>query len=105
MRLFLSRWYIGVAVLLAAVGVVALAGCNGDGGEVSGDLAADQTVRISLDGEPDYIDPSIADFATAVTISKNVFATLLRFDPTTGEVLPYVASEVPSRENGGISGD
>lgn len=106
MRLFSSRLCIGVAVLLAAVGVVALAACKGgDGGEVSGDLAADQTVRIRLDGEPDYIDPSIADFATSVTISKNVFATLLRFDPTTGEVLPYVASEVPSAENGGISDD
>ncbi len=106
MKLFFSRWYIGAVVLLAAVGVVALAACKGgDGGEVSGDLAADQTVRIWLDGEPDYIDPSIADFATSVTISKNVFATLLRFDPTTGEVLPYVASEVPSQENGGISDD
>ena len=86
--------------------MVALAACKGgDGGEVSGDLASDQTVRIWLDGEPDYIDPSIADFATSVTVSKNVFATLLRFDPTTGEVAPYVASEVPSSDNGGISDD
>jgi oligopeptide transport system substrate-binding protein len=85
---------------------MALAACKGgDGGEVSGDLSADQTVRIRLDGEPDYIDPSIADFATSVTISKNVFATLLRFDPITGEVLPYVAGVVPSADNGGISDD
>ena len=106
MRLFSSRWYMGIAVLLAAVAVVALAACNGgDGGEVSGDLAENQTVRIWLDGEPDYIDPSIADFAASVTISKNVFATLLRSDPTTGEVLLYVASEVPTAENGGVSDD
>lgn len=106
MRMSSSRWYIGVAALLAIAGLLALAACNGgDGGGVSGDLATDQTLRVWLDGEPDYIDPSIADFATAVAVSKNVFATLLRFDPTTGEVLPYAASEVPSLENGGISED
>ena len=106
MRLFSSRWYIGVAVLLAAVGVAALAACDdGNGGEVSGDLAADQTVRIWLDGEPDSIDPSIAAFATSITVSRNVFATLLRFDPTKSEAVPYVASEVPSQDNGGISDD
>jgi oligopeptide transport system substrate-binding protein len=106
MKLLFSRWRTGIVVLMAAAALVALAACNnGGGGEVSGDLAGDQTVRIWLDGEPDYIDPSIADFATSVTISKNVFATLLRFDPTTDEVLPYVASEVPSEENGDISDD
>ncbi|MCH7522784.1 MAG: peptide ABC transporter substrate-binding protein, partial [Chloroflexi bacterium] len=106
MRLLSSRWYIGVALLLAAVALVSLAACTGgDGGPVSGDLAEDQTLRIALDGEPDNIDPSLADFATAVTVSKNLFATLLRFDPITGEAAPYVAAEVPSSENGGISDD
>jgi oligopeptide transport system substrate-binding protein len=95
-----------VAVLLAAVALVSLAACAGGDGEiVSGDLADDQTLRIALDGEPDYIDPSLADFATSVTVSKNLFATLLRFDPITGEATPYVAAEVPSSENGGISDD
>lgn len=105
MRLLSSRWYIGVA-LLAVVALVSLAACNsGDGGPVSGDLAEDQTLRIALDGEPPYIDPSLADFATSVTVSKNLFATLLRFDPITGEAAPYVATEVPSSGNGGISDD
>lgn len=106
MRLLSSRWYIGAALLLAAAALVTLAACTGgDGGPVSGDLAEDQTLRIALDGEPDNIDPSLADFATAVTVSKNLFATLLRFDPITGEAAPYVATEVPSSENGGISDD
>lgn len=104
MNLPSRRLFVLVSVLLAAVAVLLLGACeSGDGG--SGDLASDQTIRVWLDGEPDYIDPSIADFATAVAVSKNVFATLLRYDPTTDEVLPYVASEVPTVENGGISED
>jgi oligopeptide transport system substrate-binding protein len=95
-----------VAALLAAVALVSIACTTGGGGGVaSGDLAEDQTLRLWLDGEPDYIDPSIADFATAVAVSKNVFATLLRFDPTVGEAVPYVAVQVPSQDNGGISDD
>ena len=107
MRLISTRWYVGVATLLAMVGLLSLAACNnGDGGGVaSGDLAQDQSLRIWLDGEPESIDPSIAAFATEVTVSKNVFATLLRFDPITGEPVPYVAVEVPSKENGGVSDD
>lgn len=106
MKLFRSRWHVAAVTLLALLGLVALAGCkSGDGGDASGDLAADQILRLWLDGEPDYIDPSIADFSTSVTVSKNVFATLLRFDPASGEAMPYVASEVPSSENGGISDD
>ena len=79
-------------------------GQDGDGGS-SGRLAEDQTLRVALGAEPDYIDPSLAAFPEEAMVAKNIFATLLRFDPTVNELYPYVAVEVPNRENGGISGD
>ena len=106
MRLFPEGWRLWSIALLTVLALVGAIACGGDGGRgSSGGLAADQTLRVALNSEPDYIDPSIADFATAVTISKNVFATLLRFDPTSNRLHPYVAVEVPSRENGSISED
>ena len=38
MRLFSSRWYIGIAAVPAAVGLFALVACNGGGGEGDGDV-------------------------------------------------------------------
>lgn len=107
MRLSPRRWYLPIGLLLAALAVLGLAACKGSGGDglTSGDPAEDQTLRLWLGSEPDYIDPSLADFDTSIAVAKNLFVSLLRFDPTTGEPQPYVATEVPSLENGGVSED
>ena len=98
-----SRIIIMWLAALLAVGM--LAACGGDSQKISGDLAPDQTVRIRLDGEPPTIDPSLASFAGAAGITRNLFATLLRFDPVTGSVEPYAAKETPTRDNGGVAQD
>jgi oligopeptide transport system substrate-binding protein len=106
MRMLPTRWLFTMTVLLAALAVSGLAACKGGGGgEYSGELSDDQTLRVWLGGEPDYIDPSLADFETSVAMARNLFVTLLRLDPTTNEVLPYAATEVPTLDNGGISED
>jgi oligopeptide transport system substrate-binding protein len=107
MRVSPQRWYLAIGLLLAALAVIGLTACNGkSGGDLtSGDPAEDQTLRVWLGGEPDVIDPNLASFDVSIAVAKNLFVTLLRFDPTTGEPQPYVATEVPSRENGGVSED
>lgn len=103
MRKSSRGWRFFMGALLAILAVLALAACQG--GQPGGELASQQALRVWLDGEPQYIDPSKADFAAAVAIAKNTHATLLRFDPLSGQLLPYVAEQVPTRENGGISED
>lgn len=107
MRTLPTRWLFAMTVLLAALAVSGLAACKGGGGDdyTYGELADDQTLRVWLGAEPDYIDPSLADFDTSIAMARNLFATLLRLDPTTNEVLPYAATEVPTLDNGGVSED
>jgi len=66
---------------------------------------AQAVLRVWMAGEPQHLDPALTDFAVGAGLARNLFATLLRFDPRTGELAPYVAQEVPSTENGGISAD
>jgi oligopeptide transport system substrate-binding protein len=90
--------------MIGAAAVLVLAACGSDD-DSRGPLADDQTLRIAISGEPDSIDPSLADFAESITVTRNLFATLLRLDPTTNTIHPYVATEVPTVDNGGISDD
>lgn len=53
------------------------------------------TLNINVGGEPITLDPSLA-LATdkaAVSTIRNLFVTLTQFDPETGEVQPYLATE------------
>lgn len=94
--------------LLLCAGVVALVTLAACGDSGPGDTNTDTpsgTLRIAIAGEPESIDPGVASFAVSAAIAKNTFATLLRFDPTTSELHPYVATEVPTKDNGRISDD
>lgn len=98
------RWTL--LALVGALTLVAVAACGDDddsGG--SAGVNTEGTLRVAISGEPESIDPAVAAFAESAAIAKNTFATLLRFDPTTSELHPYAATEVPSLDNGGISDD
>jgi oligopeptide transport system substrate-binding protein len=63
-----------------------------------------QKLNVNLRGEPDSLDPQKSNFADNVTVERLLFAGLVTFDDDLA-IVPLVAAEVPSVENGGISSD
>jgi len=63
-----------------------------DEGE-EGMAEAPVTLNINLGTEPPTLDPSLATDTTSVDTIRNLFVTLTQFDPETGDVLPYLATE------------
>lgn len=51
------------------------------------------TLSWNYGSEPPSLDPSLATDTTSVDVIRNLFVTLTQFDPVTGEVLPYLATE------------
>jgi oligopeptide transport system substrate-binding protein len=49
--------------------------------------------------EPPSLDPSLATDTTSVDVIRNTFVGLTQFDPVTGEVLPYLATEWEAGED------
>jgi oligopeptide transport system substrate-binding protein len=130
----LNRWTILLAIFLAAWLVIAPA-CGGDDdddGDNGGDdtPSAQQTVpagsgeyefvlteapddaappeeqeiTVNLRGEPDTIDPQKTSFSDSITVERLIFAGLITFDDDLN-LVPVIATEVPTQENGGISAD
>ncbi|OGO49690.1 MAG: hypothetical protein A2148_00530 [Chloroflexi bacterium RBG_16_68_14] len=90
-----------LAVLLAAV---AVACGGGDGGQVTDQLAPDQEFRLRIAGDPSTFDPQLAAVAEEISVVKQLFRGLFTYDEGLN-VVPAVALEVPTKENGGISED
>jgi oligopeptide transport system substrate-binding protein len=57
------------------------------------------TLNWNLNSEPPTLDPSLATDTTSVDVIRNMFMGLTQFDPDTGEVLPYLATEWESGED------
>ncbi|MEX2376249.1 MAG: hypothetical protein WD942_11815, partial [Dehalococcoidia bacterium] len=112
------------ALLLGAVLLVGLLfGCRTDGEDAEPAAPADptsatevptagtpsspsspQVLFLNLTSEPATIDPQRATDQVSLTLVRNLHAGLLRLDPG-DELVPDLASEVPTVENGGISAD
>ncbi|MGB2911083.1 MAG: hypothetical protein WBB55_10910, partial [Anaerolineales bacterium] len=58
-------------------------------------MAEEQPVTLhwNWQTEPPTADPSLATDTTSVDMIRNIFVGLTQFDPVTGEVLPYLATE------------
>lgn len=99
------RWF---ALGVALVGLLLLAACGGgDGGAAVSDKAAppeQQVLRLRLAGEPKTIDPHLANFVAETSLIKPLFAGLFTYDENL-RVVPALAREMPTVENGGISKD
>jgi peptide/nickel transport system substrate-binding protein len=61
-------------------------------------------VRIGATEEPDSLNPLFANAAAADQVGTLLYAYVFRLDPK-GELIPEIATEVPTYANGGISKD
>ncbi|MPZ48616.1 MAG: peptide ABC transporter substrate-binding protein [Dehalococcoidia bacterium] len=99
------RWF-ALGVGLAAMLMVFA--CGGDQGAStrSEDMAPpeQQVLRLRLVGEPKTIDPHLSNFASETTLTKPLFTGLFTYDENL-KVVPGIASQMPTEENGGISRD
>lgn len=63
-----------------------------------------QILSVSLDSEPQTLDPQTAQDANSTAILRQIYAGLLRFGPDL-TLQPDLARELPTVQNGGISAD
>lgn len=101
--LFVSR--LRALPTLSAMCIIAIlaAACGSGGGNPSG-LAASQVLKFPVYQSPGTWDPGEADAEVDQEINQNVFDNLWRFDDNLN-IVPDIATDVPTEANGGISSD
>ena len=90
------------ALLFAAPGCARLAATGTHGGLHA--WTTRDTVRIGMYEEPDSLDPVTSQMAFSSDVFQLVYDGLIRYDEK-GRVVPDLAREIPTLENGGISRD
>jgi oligopeptide transport system substrate-binding protein len=70
----------------------------------SGDKAADQELRIRINTDVTTFDPQLAVSADEISVAKQLYRGLFTYDSDLS-VIPSIAQELPTIENGGISED
>ena len=101
-----KNWLPAAVVLLIAALVAAIAaGCSdSDDGQVTNELSPNQELTMRIAGDPSTFDPQLASFAEEISVAKQLFVGLFTYDENLN-VVPAIAREVPTKENGGISDD
>ena len=91
-----------IALILAACG----GGSNGPAGSATNQAAPpdEQVLNLRMTGEPKTIDPQKAANATDVSVIRQLFSTLFTYDDGL-QIVPDLAAEIPTVDNGGISRD
>ncbi|HWM75697.1 MAG TPA: ABC transporter substrate-binding protein [Nocardioides sp.] len=94
-----------VAVLaFAGVGAACSPSADDDGG--GGPVQNPDVLAVATDDEPEGLDPAgIEDNGLGRTAVLSGYDRLLDIDPAGTDLIPSVATEVPSLDNGGISED
>ena len=105
----------GAALVLAlALGLAACGTASNGTGGTSPSTSSDQpkqggTLTLSYLTEPSSLDPAIAWNVIDWQIEHDIYQGFLRYAPKSGEagteLIPALATEVPSTANGGISAD
>jgi oligopeptide transport system substrate-binding protein len=94
---------IGMTAVLAAVFTSACG--DNEKAKPSGEgLAPAQELRLNIGEEPVTIDPNLAFDAVSIGVVRQLYSGLLAFDKDLN-LVPALASEIPSQSNGGISAD
>jgi ABC-type transport system substrate-binding protein len=116
----LKQWrHLLLAVIaIAALGALAACGDDDTGGSASptqsgspsgapSDAApdSDQKLTMNIRAEPGSIDPQAQGYTYEATVVNTIYTTLFWQDPTTSQLTPRAALEVPTKDNGGISAD
>ena len=83
---------------------LALAACGGPSTNAAGGAGARGVVRIAVQQDAKTLNPILASNTVDVFIQRFMFEPLLSADPH-GNPVPMLATQVPTRENGGISQD
>ena len=107
---------VALAALLALVLALGLAACGTTPDEGGSSTAAGNgtpvkggTLTVTFQGEPTELDPAIAWELTSWGIERLTYQTFLTYaskpDEAGTQLVPDLATEVPSAENGGISAD
>jgi peptide/nickel transport system substrate-binding protein len=105
----------GIATLLLPLALICAA-CDpaadspaeseGGGGGGGGDIRNPEVLTMATDDEPESLDPAaIEDNGLGRGAVMAGYDRLLDVDPQGTDLLPAVATEVPSQDNGGISED
>jgi oligopeptide transport system substrate-binding protein len=104
-----------VALLALALGLAACGSSSGSGGAgsstapSSGTPVKGGTLTVTFQGEPTELDPAIAWEVESWSIERLTYQTFLTYASKSGEagteLVPDLATEVPSADNGGISAD
>ncbi len=103
-RSWLRPSFLILPILIAFVAIATAACSSGDSGEVTNDLAPNQEFRLRIAFDVGSFDPQLAAFAEDISVAKQLFRGLFTYDEELN-VVPSVAAEVPTKENGGISDD
>ncbi|MCH8065893.1 MAG: peptide ABC transporter substrate-binding protein [Chloroflexi bacterium] len=103
-RSWLRPSFLILPILIAFVAIAAAACSSGDSGVVTNDLAPNQEFRLRIAGDPSTFDPQLASFSEEISIAKQIFRGLFTYDEELN-VVPSVATQMPTKENGGISDD
>jgi peptide/nickel transport system substrate-binding protein len=92
------------AALLALLLAFALGGCSKVSGDGTQGSAHPGHLRIGSPDEPDNLNPMFAHSDATDQVDALLFAPVFRYDQR-GNLIPELATEVPSYRNGGISHD
>ena len=103
-RSWLRPSFLILPILIAFAAIAAAACSSGDSGVVTNDLAPNQEFRLRIAGDPSTFDPQLASFSEEISIAKQIFRGLFTYDEELN-VVPSVATQMPTKENGGISDD
>jgi len=98
-----SRFKIG-GMALGIVSIVTVVACGGGSSSSSGALATNQLLKFPTFQDPKTWDPGIADAEVDTEFMQNVYDGLWRFDDKLN-IIPDIATDVPSTSNGEISSD
>ena len=93
--------------LAAALTIVAMsAACSSNSGGSGGKVKNPNVITMVIGEDPDSLDPAaIDDRGMGRAVLLHGYDRLLEVDPRGSNLIPSVASEVPTLENGGISKD
>jgi oligopeptide transport system substrate-binding protein len=94
----------GLGLGILSLAVVAACGSGGSSSSPGGALASKQVLKFPVYQSPGTWDPGESDAEVDSEIAQNVFDNLFRFDDHLN-VIPDIASTVPTSANGGISSD